>query len=292
MGFLTPKERVMTAIRHQKVDRLPRGELLVEEPFLDRLHPEMANASYFEKMKYFAGEVGLDLVTIKIDYEKFDEGLKEIRRWTNETNYFVIALVDGLFWKQGDPLSFKEFLIGIKRKEERVRDLINWKKGRALQLIKICINGGTHGFIIGDDLAYNRGPFLERGDLQKWIFPGHREIVEVVRERHGIAFLHSCGNLTGILDIILSAHFDGIHGLAPSAGNDPLAIRKATHKRLTLMGIFEVDHINPLQIENMKERILPLLDTEGGYIFGSSEGLSVNTPIDSFRALYMNGEGQ
>ena len=36
MSSLAPKERVLMVIHHQETDRLPRGELLVEEAFLKK----------------------------------------------------------------------------------------------------------------------------------------------------------------------------------------------------------------------------------------------------------------
>ena len=278
------------AIHHQETDRLPRGELLVEETFLNRYYPGKADTPYLEKMKQFVEEIGLDIVTVKIISGELEKGLKELKTWAMETSYFVLALIDGLFWKPEDPLSFQEFLLGIVREEGRIQNLIHLKKNRALQLIKICLDEGAHGCIIGDDLAYHHAPFLSPEKLREWILPGFREIVEAVKREKGIAFLHSCGNLTNIIDLILSADFDGIHGLAPSAGNDPIAIRKRTLNRVALMGIFEVDHINPQEIKNMKEKVLPVLSSQGGYIFGSAEGLSRNTPFESFRALYINRE--
>lgn len=284
---LAPRERVLMAIRHQETDRLPRGELLVEEAFLDRLYPETAKGPFTEKMQNLVEEVGLDLVTVRvIDGKEGSEGLQELGKWAIETPYFVMALVDGLFWKPDDPLSFEEFILGICQGEGRIRELIQIKKERALKLIQRCLDQGAHGIMIGDDLAYNRGPFVSPEDLCKWIFPGLQEMAEAIKTETGLAFLHSCGNLTGILDLILSSGFHGLHGLAPSAGNEPLAIRQRTQKRLTLMGIFEVDRLRPIQLEAMKEEIIRTLAAGGGYILGSAEGLSVNTPLDSFRALY------
>lgn len=275
------------AISHQETDRLPRGELLVEEEFLDRLYPERANVSFTEKMRHLAEKVGLDLVTVRIiDGEEGDEGLQQLGKWAIETPYFVMALVDGLFWKPEDPLSFQEFILGIYQSKARFRELIQIKKKRALRLIQRCLDKGAHGIIIGDDLAYNRGSFVSPEDLRKWVFPGLQEMVEAIKTGNGIAFLHSCGNLTGIIDLILSSGFDGLHGLAPSAGNDPLAIRQKIKKGLALMGIFEVDRLQPRQLEAMKEKIIHTLADGGGYILGSAEGLSMNTPLDSFRALY------
>jgi len=275
------------AISHQETDRLPRGELLVEEEFLDRLYPERADASFTEKMRHLAEKVGLDLVTVRIiDGEEGDEGLQQLGKWAIETPYFVMALVDGLFWKPEDPLSFQEFILGIYQGKARFRELIQIKKKRALRLIQRCLDEGAHGIIIGDDLAYNRGSFVSPEDLRKWVFPGLQEMVEAIKTGNGIAFLHSCGNLTGIVDLILSSGFDGLHGLAPSAGNDPLAIRQRIKKGLALMGIFEVDRLQPRQLEAMKEKIIHTLADGGGYILGSAEGLSMNTPLDSFTALY------
>ena len=278
------------AIRHQETDRLPRGELLVEEAFLDRLFPEMPSATYTEKLRHMAEEVGLDLVTVNIGGDVGDAGFRELETWTTETSNFVAALVDGLFWKPEDPLSFVAFILGISQGEGEVLELIQTKKKKALQLIRRGLDAGIDGFIIGDDLAYNQGPFLSPKDLRKWIFPGLQELAEAIKMGNGVALLHSCGNLTRIMDLILSSGFDGLHGLAPSAGNDPIAIRQLTHGRLALMGIFEVDSLKPGQLEAMKEEILEPLAAGGGYILGSAEGLSVNTPLDSFKALYSDSD--
>jgi uroporphyrinogen decarboxylase len=286
MKSLTPKERVSATLCHHETDRFPRGELLVEEAFLDRLYPQNSEITYSEKLRHFIEEMDIDVVTLTVDSENCDAGLKELHKWANESTRFVMALVDGLFWRQEDPLTFEEFMLGTIRGEDDVRELIRQKKKRCRGLIQRCLERGAHGVMIGDDLAYNKGPFLSPDDLAKWIFPGLREMVEIIKKGGGVAFLHSCGNLMGIVDQILAAGFDGVHGLALSAGNDPLTLKQMTQKRLALMGIFEVDRLGPQDIDAMKEEILGPLTDGGGYILGSSEGLSIYTPIDSFRALY------
>jgi uroporphyrinogen decarboxylase len=258
----------------------------VEEAFLDRLYPEKSETPYSEKLRHFIEEMDIDLVTLTVDFENYDVGLRELDKWASETTRFIMALVDGLFWRQEDPLTFEKFILGIFSGEDHVRELIRQKKKRCRHLIQRCLESGAHGVIIGDDLAYNQGPFISPNDLAKWVFPGLREMVEIIRKGNGVAFLHSCGNLTGIMDQILKAGFDGVHGLAPSAGNDPLTLKQITQNRLALMGVFEVDRLGPHDIHAMKEKILGPLTDGGGYILGSSEGLSVYTPIDSFRALY------
>jgi uroporphyrinogen decarboxylase len=274
------------AINHEKPDRVPRGEFYVEEAFLNRFLPQYAKASYGEKLRLLIEELRLDLVTIRVDDQKEEEGLREIERWVSQTDYFVMALVDGLFWRPKDDLSFEEFLVRICRGDPGMRQMIRMKKEKVKQLVKRCLNQGADGCMIGDDLAFNGGPFLSPKELRSTFFPELQEITEAVRDNRGIAFLHSCGNLTELIAPILAVGFNGLHGLAPSAGNDPLSIRQRTKGKLCLMGVFQVDCLDSSELEASKEAILPSLAAGGGYVLGSSEGLSKNTPLNSIRTLY------
>lgn len=283
---LTPRARVLAAINNQRTDRIPQGELLVEEAFLDRLYPKIAGAPYAEKMRTLMEDASLDLITVRIGDGKEDEELTVLGHWAKDTPYFVMAFVDGLFWKPDDPLKFEDFVLGICHDERGIRELIKRKKKKALHLIKGCLDQGADGVIIGDDLAYDRGPYISPKVLRDSIFPGLHEIVEAIHAVNRAAFLHSCGNLGSLIDMILSCGFDGLHGLAPAAGNDPLNIRRMTKGRLTLMGIFDLDGMEPEAVKALKENVIRPLAADGGYILGSAAGLSSNTPIESFRALY------
>ena len=283
---LSSQERVRMAVRHQEPDRLPRGELLVEEGFLDRFYPEKWEAPWREKMRCLAEEAGLDLVTISLGLQAGETELREIGWWIRETDRFVTVLLDGLFWHPEDPLSFEEFLLGMRRQGEAFRSLMERKRTRTLNWIERCLEAGAHGCIIGDDIAYNKGPFVSPEDLETWIFPGLREMAATIKGNDGIAVFHSCGNLTGLFDMILSLGFDVLHGLAPSAGNDSLEAGRKAQGRMTLMGAFDIEGCEPQEIEDLKKETLPSLSVSGGYILGSASGLSQQTPLDSFRALY------
>jgi hypothetical protein len=92
--------------------------------------------------------------------------------------------------------------------------------------------------------------------------------------------------MTELISPILDMGFNGLHGLSPSVGNDLLSIRKQTRGKLCLMGVFQVDCLDSRELEASKKTILPLIDSGGGYVLGSSEGLSKNTPLNSVRTLY------
>ena len=52
------------------------------------------------------------------------------------------------------------------------------------------------------------------------------------------------------------------------------------------MWVFEVDRLTPEEIGTMKKELIEPLSKNGGYILGSAGGLSINTPLDAFRAMY------
>ena len=274
------------AINHEKPDHLPRGEFYVEEAFLNRFLPRHAKASYEEKLRLLIEELRLDLVTIRIDDQGEEEGLREIEKWASQTNYFVMASIDGLFWRPKDELPFEEFLVRIFKGDPGIRQMIQIKKKKVRELVKRCLSQGADSCIIGDDLAFNGGPFLPPKELSRTFFPELQEIAETIQDNRGIAFLHCCGNLTKLISPILDMSFNGLHGLSPLAGNDLLSIRKQTRGKLCLMGAFQVDCLDSRELEASNKKILQLLDSGGGYVLGSSEGLSKNTPLNSVRTLY------
>jgi uroporphyrinogen decarboxylase len=282
----SPRERVLKAVEHREIDRVPRGELLVEEGFLDRIYPNESHATWREKMGRLVEETGLDLVTLRFGPEAGERELEGLDWWVAQSDRFVAVLLDGLFWQPTDSVPFASYLLGMKNEDRSFRSLLEQKQEQATKWIEECLAHGAHGCLIGDDIAYDRGPFASPEDLEKWIFPRLRELAQMIKERGGIALLHSCGNLGSIFDQILSLGFHGLHGLAPSAGNDLVAAHGKAEGRMALLGGVDVDGRQPDEIATFKAEKLAALGTGGGYIMGSSSGLSAQTPLDSFRALY------
>jgi len=283
---LAPRERIRLTIAHQETDRVPCGELLVEEAFLDRLYPDMAGASWREKMIALSHQAGFDLVTIQCHPQTVEDAFKEISWWAKESDLFVMALVDGMFWHSSDPWPFEKFLSALIKGAKQIRALISQKKEKAMDLTRHCLEVGAHGCVIGDDIAFDRGLFASLTHLEKWIFPGLSAIAESIKRNKGVAFFHSCGKVKPLLDSIISLGFDGFHGLSPSSGNDFSEAYSKARGRMTLMGGFDLDGQTPLEIQLLKEHILTRSNLKKNYILGTSAGLSRNTPLQNFRIIY------
>ena len=133
---LTSKERVELTVAHKETDRYPRGELLIEEAFLNRIYPQMTKAPWREKMVVFSQQAGLDLVTIPCHPQKGEGWIRELNWWAEESDLFVMALIDGLFWHPEDPLSFQEFILGLAYHDEETYVLIRRKKESTMGLVR------------------------------------------------------------------------------------------------------------------------------------------------------------
>ncbi len=283
---LTSKERVDLTIAQKETDRYPRGELLIEEAFLNRFYPQMTKAPWREKMIVFSQQASLDIVTIPCHPQKGKGWIRELNWWAEKSDLFVMALIDGLFWHPEDSLSFQKFILGLAYHDEAVDAFIRRKKENALGLARRCLEAGAHGCIIGDDLAYDNRLFVSIESLDKVIFPGLGEISETIKREKGVAFFHSCGKVTDLLDSIISLGFDGFHGFSPAAGNDLFNACSKIDNRMAIMGGLDMDGRNIEAIQSFKERIAVFPVLMRGFILSSAGGLSLNTPPENVRMLY------
>lgn len=283
---LTSRERVLRALRHQEVDRAPRGELLIAEGFLDRMDPETRGRPSAERTRRFMEAAGLDLLVLPFTGEGLGEQERALLAFGRATSRFIVVLLDGLFWGQGDALPWDAFIVGLHLGEEVVLAGIEEKRRRILSSLERSAPEAPDAILIADDLAFDGGLFEPLQILEARLFPAYREIVEGAHRRGMGAFFHCCGRLDGLPEALQDLGWDAIHGLAGSSGNALPDLRRRTAGRMTLMGGAEPDRWSKEEILAFTEKTVPLLLDPGGYVLGSSGGLWEGCPPDAVKALY------
>lgn len=283
---MSPRERIANTVARKPLDRVARGEILVEEAFLRQYYAVGPGIPVEVLARRLSQEAAFDLMTVPFAQARAAPCLEAIRRWAEQTDLFVVALIDGVFWHPDDPLDFEAYLLAMAQGEPSLRELLASKEARALKAVDGCLGAGAHGCMVGDDIAYQAGSLVSPSDLEEWIFPSLRRLARRIRDAGGVAFFHSCGHVMKILDRIADLGFDAFHGLSPAAGNDVLVARSVVGDRLVLMGGVDVDGVSPERIGEERGRVLPALGRHGGYILSSSSGLSQGTDPAAFRVLY------
>ncbi len=291
---MQPWERVSGTIRGLAVDRVPRGELVIDPAFCCRaLQREPFT---FETALQCWELLKLDLVVLAAPNQYIpgaDLGGGEltgnIRHWRRETDYFIFALVNGGFARALASVGFQQFMTGVRSEKNALQEMIQNFTGDAVNEAIEAINAGAHGIIIADDVAYQKGTYLSPAQLRELYFSPLSELLEQLKAAVPV-FFHSDGNLDKVLPDLVNAGFSGLQGLEPNAGMDLAAVKAAYGKDLCLMGNVDLSLLDPAVSEEvLRAAVYKTIQAgkEGGrYIFGTCGGLHRELNVAQVLKMY------
>ena len=282
-------ERIGAALRHEWVDRVPKGEFYLEDGLIAKLLGLKKNVQFEDRVE--ACELlGLDAlafspVSLQTSKVPVWGGLTQ---WRQETDFFSFAIIDGPF--QGTAKlfsSFNEFLVAIAKRNPIILELAAKVAAANVQLGLDALKLGAHGLIIADDIAYQRGTFISPGHLREFFFPSLREQVGILKTQEAPIFFHADGNIIPVLTDIIASGINGLHSLDFSALADIANVRKTTANSLCLMGGYDLSWFSEGNRTEKVTELLAVASGGGGYIFGSSAGiLGSELPVQQVTEVY------
>ncbi len=128
------------------------------------------------------------------------------------------------------------------------------------------------GLFVYDDIAGRKGPMFSPRMFERYFLPRYQRIIASCRAagcRH--FFFHSDGNIEPLLDLLITAGFEGINPIEPRCNPSLVDLRKRCRKKLVLLGGICNTQIlprnNPGEIE---AHLRPLIELarEGGVVLG------------------------
>lgn len=295
---LDSKSLVSGTIRGQVTDRIPVGELCIDDSLVaDFTGPSRVG---FPQRRQVADRLGLDLICLPADYGPLTAqgGLpaadtvrwNAIESWAGKTDLFIFALLDGGFAWGVKTWGFQQFVIMIMRRSAHVVALMRQVEALNRRLIRQAADLGADGIVIGDDIAYRQGLLLPP-DLMKELF-----LPSLARQAgvcHGIGlpvFFHSDGDLRAILKEIAGSGIDGLQGIESAAGMDLASIKADYGHQLCLWGNLDpaclVEDLKAEAIDARVEAVLASGARDGGLIFGTSSGLFKGMRLQSIERAY------
>lgn len=125
-----------------------------------------------------------------------------------------------------------------------------------------------------DDLGYRNGLLFSLNTYREVSKPIHKKAIDWCHA-HGVkAHMHSCGNITALVDDLTGLGLDGLNPLEIKAGMDPLALKAKHGDKLVFQGGIDVRNWNnPEKAEAELREKLPILKKSGGYIFHSDHSV-------------------
>jgi uroporphyrinogen decarboxylase len=147
--------------------------------------------------------------------------------------------------------------------------------------------GMPDGIWIYEDLGYKNGLFASPKSYKALIFPFFAELVDYFHSFGLPVVLHSCGNITQALPMIVDAGFDALNPMEIKAGCDPFAFAEQYGDRLAFVGGLDVRFLETNDraiIEREVARVIDGMKSRGArYVFHSDHSITPLVHYDSYR---------
>lgn len=233
----------------------------------------------------------------KIDLRQIDAWAAQAQRLHDETDYAVVAEhpVFGVFeigcWMFG----FDDYLYRCAAEPEIVHAFS--QRILALQKRTIEIYYGALGSYIdcttsGDDFGTQRGPFMSAGMFRELIKPYLKERVDYTRKFTRALFKHhTCGSVHSLIPDLIDCGVDILNPIQPGVYMMEHERLKADFgDRIAFWGGVDTQHLlpeaSPAEVRAEVQRILSVMDRNGGYILAPAHTIQPDVPAENLLALY------
>ena len=160
---------------------------------------------------------------------------------------------------------------------------------RLIQFYSIVASMDSVGAcVVNDDWGFKTQTMFPPEMMESYVFPYIRKIVEVIHSYGKPAILHSCGNVKGIMDVIIDdLKLDGKHSFEDGIYPVEEALDWWSD-RIAIMGGIDVDFLarkTPEEIYRRSLRLLEKTSVTGGYALGSGNSIPEFVPVENYLAM-------
>jgi len=293
---LTPRERVRRAVEHKEVDRLPRGELVIDDDVAARTLGCPKDGLSFTGRLDFVRRMELDIYCLSPRYPAGDRlpaardcVFPDLQNWALDTDLFIFGLLDGVFDWGFRLMGFERFITLSVRSPLSFAELASGVARLNAGLIARLGEAGADGVLIADDLAYQKGLFISPAALKKHVFPSLADQAAKSAAAGLPVFFHSDGNYSPIIPELIEAGFGGLHCIDRHSGMSPGEIRRQYGERLCLWGSLDVADTlragEPGYLEEIRDATLSATGGKG-FILGTSSGIFSGMDMAGLLSVY------
>ena len=191
--------------------------------------------------------------------------------------------------------SFFELLSFFRSKENLMMDFYDYMDilkevcQKQLELLKAWIDRyaalGFNGFFVADDFGHQTGPMMSPDIWRELFYPVYKELCDYLHSKNMHLFLHTCGNVTLLMDDIIAAGVDVLHPIQKGC-MDEADIARCYGDKITFMVGFDVQHILPEGTpDDVSKEVAHLYATfhkpEGGMLFAAGNGIMPDCSLEN-----------
>ena len=143
-----------------------------------------------------------------------------------------------------------------------------------------------------DDMGFRSGILISAADMRRFVLTGHKRLAEMAHAGGRPYLLHSCGNLSDIMDDLTDdVKIDAKHSFEDTI-EDVREVKHTYGRKIALLGGIDVDFLCRSEEQAIRRRVRETLDVclpGGGYCLGTGNSVANYIPLDNYLAMVDEG---
>ena len=176
--------------------------------------------------------------------------------------------------------------------EPLVRDMFDAVGSRIVEYVgKSAAYDAVGCMVMGGDMGFKTQTMLSPEQMREYVFPWHKKIVEAAHACDKPIILHSCGNLSEVMEDIIACGWDAKHSFE-DAIQPVWEAKEQWGDRIALLGGFDMDKICRMPAEQIPIHTRFLIEKcapGGGWALGTGNSVAPYVPLDSFLTMLEEG---
>ncbi len=205
------------------------------------------------------------------------------------SNMKLIVFYPGIFEDMTTLMGFENMAIKSIEEPQLLGEILERLTELAeAALDKAASHAAVGAVFFGEDMGFKTGPLLNPAFMKEWVFPCHKRIVEACH-KHGKPFiLHSCGNISELMDdLVGEVGIDALHSFQDVI--EPVEQVYAKYAdRIAIMGGLDMDLLARGSKEQIRKRAREILEAcapKGNFAFGAGNSITDFVPIENYYTM-------
>lgn len=223
--------------------------------------------------------------TTEIDPSEL-ELVRHVVRELGDTHFILGRGPDGSF--PYDRYGYMQLLTAMIDDPVLLHEVIEAETAKAIVVNEALLDAGCDAILPGDDYCGNQGPLMSPAHFREFIMPALTALCKSAKAKGRYCIKHTDGNTWPILDMMLEAGIDGLHGIQPSVGMDLSRLKARYGERLCFWGGIDVEVLiesTPEQVRRATRDAIDAAAQGGGLVLTSGNTIMVGVKYENYMAM-------